>query len=128
MHLFFAGVIVGIIILQTAVLAPTLFKTLDAESAGKLIRALFPKFFLILAALGVGILAALLLQETAASPVALGIAATSIVFPLVCRMLIPTTNAARDAGNHAKFKMLHKASVIMTVIVLLSNIALPFVG
>ena len=126
MHLFFSGIIVGIIILQTAVLAPTLFRTLDAESAGKLIRALFPKFFIILAALGVAILAALFLQESR-TVLALVVAGISTVFPLICRLLIPATNAARDAGNHAKFKALHKASVLMTVIVLLGNIALPFI-
>ena len=50
---FFAGLTVGIIVLQTMVLAPTLFRTLELEHAGKLLRVMFPKFFLILAALGV---------------------------------------------------------------------------
>ncbi len=36
--------VVGVILLQTAICAPTLFKVLNEESAGKLIRPRFPKF------------------------------------------------------------------------------------
>ena len=49
---FLAGITVGLIIMQTMVLAPTLFRTLEMGPAGTLLRALFPKFFLLLAALG----------------------------------------------------------------------------
>ena len=42
------GVVIGIIILQTSVVAPSVFRVLGEEHAGKFLRSLFPKFFVIL--------------------------------------------------------------------------------
>ena len=44
MSYFFPGMIVGVILLQTASFAATRFRVLNEESAGKLICALFPSF------------------------------------------------------------------------------------
>ena len=59
MHFYFPGMIVGIIILQTSIVAPTLFKKLEISDFGKAIRALWPKFFILLTILGAATLAAL---------------------------------------------------------------------
>ena len=45
MYTMISGITVGVILLQTIIFAPTIFTTIDAEPAGKLLRALFPKFF-----------------------------------------------------------------------------------
>ena len=124
MHVYFAGIIVGIIVLQTAVIAPTVFKNLDPASAGKVIRSVFPKLFVMLAALGAGELIVLVINEGHLP--SLIIAGISCVFPIVCRLMIPATNNAKDAGDSATFKRLHRWSVLLTVAVLLANIALPF--
>ncbi len=115
----------GVIILQTAVFAPTIFKTLDMSSAGALLRALFPKFFVLIALLGAALLA-VLVSQPGASPIAIGVGAASLVFPLLCRLMVPATNRARDEGNDKRFKQLHMWSVILTLAVLFGNIALPF--
>ena len=52
MHYYFPGMIVGIILLQTSIVAPTLFKKLNIEDFGRAIRALWPKFFIMLAIFG----------------------------------------------------------------------------
>ena len=59
MHFYFPGMIVGIIILQTSIVAPTLFKKLDIDNFGKSIRALWPKFFILMSILGAATLATL---------------------------------------------------------------------
>ena len=124
MSLYFSGVIVGVILLQTTIFAPTLFKTLNEKSAGKLIRALFPKFFLVIAALGVcSLLATILRGEPAIWQV--GVAAASILLPLICRVLIPRTNRARDEGDEKTFDRLHRISVILTVTVFVANLLVP---
>lgn len=123
---FFAGLTVGIIVLQTMVLAPTLFRTIELEHAGKLLRAMFPKFFLILAALGVVTLACSFASGSGSiAQVVLG--AVTILLPLVCWLLVPATNRATDTGDEGTFKRLHTISVLLTVLVLLSNIAIPLV-
>mgnify|MGYP003329066040 CR=1 FL=1 len=53
MHYYFPGMIVGFILLQTAIVAPTLFKKLDIKDFGVVIRALWPKFFMWLTVFGV---------------------------------------------------------------------------
>jgi len=48
-----SGVVVGIILFQTAVVAPTVFKGLGADNAGPFLRQVFPKFFAILMMVGI---------------------------------------------------------------------------
>jgi len=45
---FLSGIIVGMIIFQSSVIAPTIFSTLDEKNAGKIIRNIFPKLFKII--------------------------------------------------------------------------------
>ena len=123
---FLAGITVGIIIMQTMVLAPTLFKTLEMAPAGALLRALFPKFFLLIAALGIATFVSSLISKEGSTAQAI-LAAVGIVLPLVCWALVPMTNRATDAGDSARFKVLHMVSVLLTVVVLLCNIAIPLV-
>lgn len=121
-----AGVVVGIILFQTAALAPTIFRTLDPESAGLLLRALFPKFFRLLAALGVATVAVLWIQSpTSALRLALG--GVIVVLPIICAAIIPATNRATDEGDTSRFRALHTASVVLTLLVLGAAAALPFV-
>tara|TARA_B100000927_G_scaffold169125_1_gene136313 strand:- start:70 stop:450 length:381 start_codon:yes stop_codon:yes gene_type:complete len=126
MDLYFPGMIVGIIVLQTAIVAPTLFKNLDIKDFGKVIRALWPKFFVFLSVLGAATLVALFLED-AASTARYVIAGMTTLFAVVCYAIIPATNRATDEGNQKLFNILHKTSVYLTVIMLLINIAYPFV-
>ena len=124
MHSFLAGIVVGVIVLQTAVLAPTIFTTLQPAPAGALLRALFPKFFILLSLLGCSALGALAISEQQA-PAMFACAGVIGAIPLVCLALIPATNRATDAGAHATFKRLHRASVLLTLTVLGAAISLP---
>lgn len=126
MDLYFPGMIVGIIVLQTAIVAPTLFKNLDIKDFGKVIRALWPKFFIFLSVLGAATLVALFLEDAASTPRYV-IAGMTTLFAVVCYAIIPATNRATDEGNQKLFNILHKTSVYLTVIMLLINIAYPFV-
>ena len=93
MTLYFPGMIVGAILLQTIVFAPTLFNTLNEKSSAKLIRAISPKFFLAISVLGACSL--LVPLQSGATLWQIGIALISILFPLICRAMIPRTNRAR---------------------------------
>lgn len=121
-----AGVVVGVVVFQTAILAPTVFKTLEPEAAGRLLRALFPRFFRLLAALGATTSLALWLSDDGTALRYL-LAGLTVVLPTVCAALVPATNRARDADDRPGFRRLHTASVVMTLVVLLANLALPFV-
>tara|TARA_B100001059_G_C17827911_1_gene582664 strand:+ start:3046 stop:3426 length:381 start_codon:yes stop_codon:yes gene_type:complete len=126
MHDFLSGLAAGIILLQTAVFAPTIFTTIDMEPAGKLLRALFPKFFKLLIAIGVLMFITLIVSYQGTT-IQFTIAGLTILFPLICASLVPMTNRATDSGDKARFKLLHSISVILTIIVFIANIAMPWV-
>ena len=125
MHDFFPGLIVGAIILKVAIIAPTMFKTLDSSNFGKAIRPLWPKFFAMVVVLSVFSLITVYLHSDL-SVYHMIIAVSSIVLAAICYVIIPATNRATDNGDHKTFKILHRISVSFTVILLILNIAFPF--
>ncbi len=125
MHYYFPGMIVGFILLQTAIIAPTLFKKLDIKDFGTVIRALWPKFFLCLTVFGVASVVVLYFHSDP-SIFHYSISASTAIFAFICYAIIPATNRASDEGNKKTFNILHKISVYLTVIILISNIAFLF--
>jgi hypothetical protein len=123
-HFYLPGSISGIIIFQVAIIAPVLFKTLDLETFGKVIRKIWPKFFILLSVLGLGSIAASYLETD--SMYLLSISIFTFVACFLCYAIIPATNRASDNGDKKRFNLLHKTSVYLTVAVLLLNIMYLF--
>ena len=125
LELVISGTISGIILLQTSVIAPSVFKYLDQSQTRDLLRAIFPKFFLfilILASLSlmVGIL------NNVKFDIQIIISSLTVALSILCYIIIPSTNEAKDKNNQKKFKFLHNVSVISTVIILITNLSLVF--
>ena len=125
MHDFFPGLIVGATILKVAIVAPTMFRTLDSSNFGKAIRPLWRKFFAMIVILSIFSLITVYLHSDL-SVYHMIIAVSSIVLAAICYIIIPATNRATDNGDHKTFKILHRISVSFTVILLILNIAFPF--
>ena len=126
-ELIISGIICGIILLQTSVIAPSVFKYLDQSQTRDLLRAIFPKFFLfilILASLSlvVGIL------NNVKFDIQIIISSLTVALSILCYIIIPSTNEAKDKNNQKKFKFLHNVSVISTVIILITNLSLVFLN
>ena len=124
-NLLFHGIIVGIIIFQTSIIAPTVFKTINPKETSSFLRIIFPKFFILILALGLMSLIAELFYEKNISTIS--ISALTVLMALLCYLIIPSTNSATDEGDKKKFKKLHSLSVITTVGILLLNISTFFV-
>ena len=127
LELIISGIICGIILLQTSVIAPNVFKYLDQNQTRDLLRAIFPKFFLyilLLASLSlvVGIL------DNVKFDIQTIIALLTVFLSTLCYILIPSTNEAKDKNNQKRFKFLHNISVISTVIIFLTNLSLVFLN
>ena len=127
LELVISGTICGIILLQTSVIAPSVFKYLDQSQTRDLLRAIFPKFFLfilILASLSlmVGIL------NNVKFDIQIIISSLTVALSILCYIIIPSTNEAKDKKNQKKFKFLHNVSVISTVIILITNLSLVFLN
>ena len=125
MYNFFPGLIVGAIVLQVAIVAPSMFRTLDMENFGKAIRAIWPKFFAMVAVLGVLSFAVVYINGELSIYHSV-IAILSVILASICYAIIPATNRATDNGDHKTFKILHRISVSFTIILLVLNVAFPF--
>ena len=112
-----SGIAAGAILFHTAIIAPTVFKTLGPAEVKIFLRAVFPKLFNLLVFLGVIMLILFFFGMGS-----IYLALTTTILPLVCGRLVPATNKARDDGNTKLFKNLHTVSVVLTIIVLLSNL------
>ena len=127
LKLIISGIICGIILLQTSVVAPSIFKYSDQNQTRDLLRAIFPKFFLFILflaslSLAIGIL------DSIKFDIKTIIASVTVVLSILCYIIIPSTNEAKDKNNQKKFKFLHNVSVISTVIILITNLSLVFLN
>ena len=127
MQYYVAGLTVGLILLQTAIVAPSLAKTLSREEYGVSSRTIWTKFFLLLSGLGIATLMVLWLTSWDAA-IPFVIAGCTVVLPAICDAMIPAPNRATDPGDTSLLKKLHVASVLLTVGVLIGNIGFLFTG
>ena len=110
----------GTIIFFSAVVAPTVFKSLEEREAGVFLRAFFPKYYIFGIVLGVISIIYLLSNPIHAHLMYSIIAMT--VLTIFGRMSIPIINKARDANNELAFKRYHLISVMMNVLTLVIGI------
>lgn len=125
---------VGSILFFSFVVAPVIFTVLGAESGGKFVRALFPRYYLWGAISG-----AVALPSAVAVPLAfpelrgpwvgaqaLVILAATLIMLYAGNSLTPAINAARDAGPAGQhlFNRLHRRSVRLNGVVMVLGIGL----
>ena len=120
-----SGISAGIILFQSFIVASSIFKVLPEDNAGILLRNLFPKFFLFLAALALAALAIGLVYRLEFFPLVF-MQLVNFIFFVICYSLIPATNKARDEDNKKTFGLLHTVSVLLTLLALIINLSLVF--
>ena len=110
----------GVIIFFSAVVAPTVFKSLGEKEAGMFLRAFFPKYYIFGGVIGITSIAYLLITPISGLLLSMVIAMTLLT--IFGKMLIPVINNARDSGNENSFKRYHLLSVMMNVVTLILGI------
>lgn len=113
------SVLFGSIVFFSGGTAPVVFRVLDEQSAGRFLRTLFPRYFLVIfiasAVAAAGFAATRPLDAAIMAAVALGAAFSR-------QVLVPRINAARDrelAGDEAAgrtFSRLHRTSVAINLL------------
>tara|TARA_Y100000768_G_scaffold335727_1_gene277060 strand:- start:79 stop:462 length:384 start_codon:yes stop_codon:yes gene_type:complete len=117
------GLVAGTIVFHSAIVAPTVFRTLGERDASVFLRTIFPKFFLFLTLINViNVLLALIDGQFGV----MMIAAISAVLMGVAYGIIPMTNRSRDEALQQRFSQLHRVSVLLTVAVLSINVVAAF--
>tara|TARA_B100000575_G_scaffold115933_1_gene92219 strand:+ start:28 stop:435 length:408 start_codon:yes stop_codon:yes gene_type:complete len=118
--LVLSGVISGIIIYQSLLIAPSVNKLLSNQDASLYLRYIWPKFFIV-----VGILSLLcfifISIFNSNQSIAKILSILSAFLMLICYFAIPYMNQAKDSLNESLFIILHSGSIILTIITLLMN-------
>lgn len=118
-----SGFTCGFILFQSAIVAPSVFSTLPSEQAGPFLRTLFPKLFK--TCLGFMILNFFIALYLDATTIYVGSFICGMLM-VICLVLVPKINTARDEGNEIRFQRLHLATVISTLLVLGANVFFVF--
>jgi hypothetical protein len=114
------SLILGIIVAQVVLTAPVVFKVLDNDNASKFLRAIFPRYYLLLFLI---CLIASLISYLWFSVLDTWIALTASMLAFIGFIIIPVTNSARDRGWNKLFKILHNISVLNTIILFIIAVA-----
>ena len=115
----------GTMLFFSFVIAPVIFKILDANNASKFVRKIFPHYYLI----NLSILSIAVLLLFYISSINLDFYITlviAILFAFSLFILMPLINKFKDSKEEKKFKYSHALSVIINFIQIISLIYLIF--
>ena len=118
--LIISGLITGIILFQSLMIAPSINKLLSTQDASLYLRYIWPKFFLIIALMSL-VCGLILIYFNPDQNTAKIFSFLSLFLMLVCYFMIPFMNDAKDSGSDTLFIILHAGSMILTLITLVIN-------
>ena len=109
------AIVLGMMIFFSFVLAPMIFKILDAEIAGKFVRMIFPYYYFVnLIILSIAIILFIIISSLEINFYITLVLAISFIFAQF--FLMPMINKLKDNNEEKKFKYAHGASVIINFI------------
>tara|TARA_Y100000816_G_scaffold138469_1_gene98023 strand:- start:535 stop:921 length:387 start_codon:yes stop_codon:yes gene_type:complete len=109
------AMVLGMMIFFSFVLAPMIFKILDAENAGKFVRKIFPYYYFVnLIFLSIAIILFIIISSLEINFYITLVLAISFIFAQF--FLMPMINKLKDNNEEKKFKYAHGASVIINFI------------
>ena len=117
--LVFSAIIVGITLFQSALIAPAINKLINVEDASDFLRYIWPKFFIIIAVISLA--SFLILHINSNQSLFKYISFISFVLMLVCYLITPMINEAKDSLNDQLWTVLHLSTIILTFITLIIN-------
>jgi len=117
--LIISSIIVGIILFQSALVAPAINRLINAEDASVFLRYIWPKFFMIIAILSLTSFAVVVINSN--QNLYKYISLVSFVLMLICYLITPMINDAKDSLNNQLWTALHLSTIILTFITLIIN-------
>ena len=118
-----SGLIIGIILFQSFLIAPAINKLISLKDASVLLRFIWPKFFIIIGSLSL-ISFLIFTNHTLTQPILRYLALLSSLLMTFCYFITPMINEAKDLSNNQLWTILHLTTIIMTVVALLSNVCI----
>jgi len=122
--LIFSSVIIGIILFQSVLLAPAINKLINATEASIFLRYIWPKFFIIISIISLSSFVLIIINSQ--QHLFKYFTFISFLLMLVCYLITPLINEAKDSLNEQLWTILHLSTIILTLITLIFNILIIF--
>ena len=119
---FNSAIIIGIILFQSSLIAPSINRIINQKEASIFLRYIWPKFFLIIALLSLISFFCVFFSEINNGIIYVCLV-ISIITMFFCYILTPFINKAKDLSNIKLWKNLHMITIILTLL----NVVLNFV-
>ena len=117
--LVFSALMVASILFQSSLIAPSINKLDNAEDASVLLRYIWPKFFIIIAV--ISLISFIILIINSNQNLFKYISFISFFLMLICYLITPMINEAKDSLNDQLWTLLHLLTIILTFITLIIN-------
>ena len=119
--LLISAIISGLILFQSTLVAPAVNKLINSKEASVFLRYLWPKFFLIIALLSLFSFLVIIYQNNNQN-FAKYFTLSSFVLMTICYAITPLINNAKDTSNEQLWVVLHLATILITLIVLVLSV------
>ena len=120
-----SGIIVGLILFQSGLVAPAINKLIRAEDASIFLRFIWPKFFLIIGFISFVSYLIITFCDSNQNLFKYLFLAGSLLM-LVCYVITPMINEAKDSSNEQLWSILHMLTILLTLLVLVINALIVF--
>ena len=119
--LLISTIISGLILFQSTLVAPAVNKLINSKEASVFLRYIWPKFFLIIALLSLFSFLVIIYQNNNQN-LAKYFTLSSFVLMTICYAITPLINNAKDTSNEQLWVVLHLATILITLIVLVLSV------
>ena len=119
--LLISAIVSGLILFQSTLVAPAVNKLINSKEASVFLRYIWPKFFLIIALLSLFSFFAIIYQNNNQN-LAKYFTLSSFVLMTICYAITPLINNAKDTSNEQLWVVLHLATILITLIVLVLSV------
>ena len=115
-----AGIIIGIILFQSLLVAPGINEFISTKEASLFLRFIWPKFFIVVGIISVISFVILFIKNKIQNlPKVFFI--ISFLLMLACYIITPFINEAKDTNNEMLWSTLHLLTIFFTLITLILN-------
>ena len=115
-----AGIIIGIVLFQSLLVAPGINELISTKEASIFLRFIWPKFFIVLGIISIISFIILTIKNKIQNlPKVFFI--ISFLLMLTCYIITPFINEAKDTNNEMLWSTLHLLTIFLTLITLFLN-------
>tara|TARA_B100000989_G_scaffold110035_1_gene80738 strand:+ start:1438 stop:1854 length:417 start_codon:yes stop_codon:yes gene_type:complete len=115
-----AGIIIGIILFQSLLVAPGINELISTKEASSFLRYIWPKFFILIGIISIISFIILFIKNKVQNlPKVFFI--ISFLLMLACYIITPFINEAKDTNNEMLWSTLHLLTIFFTLITLTLN-------